>query len=428
MVPEPAPAKVHGATYRITRNVLSILAGDGAGEILTGYAIVLALVSLGPAGFGALSEAQAFMEPFDALAALGLSNVAITMAARRGRCDGQLRGTVWGMRVMSASVAAALGLLVAFWTGRAAHWPLLLVIAVGMLVSPTSFASYLPFQYDQAIHKRIAVPFAIGVVRLGTAYLALMLLNRPIGYQLSVLCAVFAAAGVNRWWAHRHYPDSPKFDWTLAKMLLRLGWPAAVLEFVVTCYTRASYFFLHDAGYAVQGQYAAADRLIRPVLAIAGALVVSSLPTIAQLAAKREFTKLVVTYKRAVVRVALALTPIAVAAWFLAAWLLRRYAPEYSDAVTPFRILVIGTFFLFLNQLSTIYIIALGKFRLIMSVALVNLAAYVPIAMYLVPRYGATGAALSTCLIEVLNAVMQLTITYVLLSRYSRQPTEPVAR
>ena len=81
------------AGRRIVRNAASVVLGDAAGDVFAGYAIILAATSLGPAGFGRLSEAQAFVEPFDALAALGLGNVALTTAARRGACDGALRGT-----------------------------------------------------------------------------------------------------------------------------------------------------------------------------------------------------------------------------------------------------------------------------------------------------------------------------------------------
>lgn len=420
-VSEQVAQNQSGAAYRIARNALSILLGDAAGEVLTGYAIVLAVVSLGPSGFGTLSEAQAFMEPFDALAALGLGNVAITVAAARGKFDGVLRGTIWGIRCVSAILAATIGISIAFVSGRGNLWPLLLVIGVGMLATPASVAANLPYQYNQAVHRRIAIPFVVGLVRVGTAYAALKLMNRPIGYQLSGLCAGVAAAGINNWWVKRHFPDAPRFDWSLAKRLLVLGWPAAVLEFVVAFYMRASYIFLHEAGHAVQGQYAAADRLLRPVLAISAAVFVSSLPTVAQLAAQREYGKLLTTYKRSVARVTIGLAPVVAASWFLAAWLLKRFAPEYTDAVTPFRIMIAGTFFLFLNQLSTTYIMALGKFRLIMCVALVNLAVYVVLASWLVPKYGATGAALATSLMEGVNTTMQLTIVGVLLKRVAGQ-------
>jgi hypothetical protein len=121
----PLPELKSGAGRRIARNAASIVLGDAAGEIVGGYAIVLAATSLGPAGFGRLSEAQAFMEPFDALAALGLGSVALTMAARRGDCDGALRGTVWGIRSLSTIVAAIIGLSMALATGRGYLMPLL---------------------------------------------------------------------------------------------------------------------------------------------------------------------------------------------------------------------------------------------------------------------------------------------------------------
>lgn len=408
---------------RILRNAASILLGDAAGEVFAGYAILLAATSLGPAGFGRLAEAQAFMDPFDALAGLGLGNVAITIAAQRGACDGQLRGTVWGIRSVSALVAASIGLSIAFLTGRGGLWQLLVLIAIGMLVTPLSVVSLLPFQFNQTIHRRIALPTLVGAVRLGTAYLALWFLNQPIGFQAAGLAAGVVAALLNAFWARRIYPEPLKLDWELARQLLRLGWPAAALEFIVAIYSRASYFFLHDAGPVVQGEYAAADRLMKPLMAIAGALVASSLPTLAGMAARRDFAKLRESYGRSVLRVSLGCVALCAVAWVLAAWLLNRFAPEYRQAIWPFRVLSVGTLFMFLNMLSSIYILALGRFRTIMNVAACNLIVYLILAKVLIPHYGAIGAALSTSVMEAVNTVIQLWIVSRLLKHASNTPT-----
>jgi O-antigen/teichoic acid export membrane protein len=407
----------HGAARRIARNAASIVLGDAAGEVLGGYAIVLAATALGPAGFGRLSEAQAFMEPFDALAALGLSSVAITMAARRGDCDGALRGTVWGVRSASALLAVLVGLALALATGRGYLFPLLLIFALGMWVTPITAISVLPFQFHQTIHRRIAVPAFIGFARLASAYAAFWLWRKPVGFQLSILSVALVAAAINSWWAQRVYPTRLYFDRALAKAMLRLGWPAAVLEFVVALYSRASYFLLHSAGAVVQGEYAAADRLLKPVMAVAAAVFLSSLPTVAALVANRQHAVLQSSYRRSVVQVALSFLPIAALAWFLAGWLLRRFVPEYAAAIWPFRVLVVGAFFMFLNMLSTTYIIALGKFRTIMVVAVLNLFVYLVVALYLIPRYGAIGAAIATSTMEAANTLMQLTVVHRLLRR-----------
>lgn len=415
---EPGPAR--SASFRIARNAASILLGNAAGEVLAGYALVLAAVSLGPSGFGTLSEAQAFMEPFEALAALGLGSVAITLAAQRGECDGTLRGTVWGIRSVSGVLAAGSGIGIAAISGRWQLWPLLCTFAAGMLFTPLSAISTLPYQYHQTIHRRIAIPFLVAAVRLGAYYVALWTLNQPLGYQLGALAATISAALIQRAWARRDYPEPLRFDATLARQLLTLGWPAAVLEFVVSCYTRASYFLLHHSGSAVQGEYAAADRLTRPLLALGAAVFVSSLPTIAQLAVKRDWSALRTAYRKTVGRVALALAPVLVVAWYLSAWLLTRYVPAYRDAVWPFRILMVGTFFMFLNQLSSAFIMAMGKFRVIMTVAIINLAVYLSLAPGLIPRYGASGAATATTVMEGLNTLMQLAVVYWLLRQAQR--------
>jgi O-antigen/teichoic acid export membrane protein len=302
-------------------------------------------------------------------------------------------------------------------TGRGYLMPLVLVFTLGMWVTPASVVSVLPFQFHQTIHRRIAVPAVIGVARLAAAYAAFWLWRKPVGFQTATLGAAVVAALINLWWARRIYPSRLYFDHALAKAMLQLGWPAAVLEFVVALYTRASYFLLHGAGASVQGEYAAADRLLKPVMAVAGAVFLSSLPTVAGLVANRKHAVLQSSYRRSVVQVTLSFLPIAALAWLLASWLLRRFAPEYSGAIWPFRVLVVGAFFMFLNMLSTTYIIALGKFRTIMLMAVCNLFVYLLLALYLIPSYGAIGAAIATSTMEAVNTLMQLTVVHRLLGR-----------
>jgi O-antigen/teichoic acid export membrane protein len=421
----PTPAR-KGALRRILRNAASSLLGEAAGEVLVAYSLVLAAVSLGPVGFGRLAEAQGFMDPFDALAGLGLGSIAMVVAAQRGGVDGALRGTIRGLRGVSAVVTIGLALLAALATGRWDLWPQLVAIAVGMMISPVSVVSQLPFRYYQTQHRRIVVPFLASLVRLSGAYLAFWFLRAPVGFQLAVLGGTTATAALDYRWAQKTYPDRPRFDKELARQLLRLGWPAAVFEVTIMIYMRASYFLLRGAGAMAEGQYAAADRLVKPLLSIAGALFVSSLPTIAAIAADGGFEQLRSTYRKALVRIVLVSVPLAAGTWFLAAWLLRRFAPEYAAAVWPLRALLVGAFFMFLNMLSTAFILALGRFRAIMVIVIVDLGVYLALAMHLIPKMGALGAAISTSLMEAVNTVMQVSLVFWLLRHASGGgPTNP---
>src|ERR1700690_847573 len=223
---------------RIVRNAGSILLSSASGEILTTYAVALAALALGPAGFGTLAEAQAFMDPFDSLAGFGLGQVVITIAASRGSCDGALRSSVMGIRFgfTVAAIIAAFG--ISSLTGRTALAPIMALIAVGMLFTPLAQASTLPFQCDQAMHRLISVPFLASVVRIATAYLAYWALCSPAGFQASGTAAGITGALLAYGFSKRYYKTVLRFDYSLAKKLIAIAWPAATLEFIVMVYSR----------------------------------------------------------------------------------------------------------------------------------------------------------------------------------------------
>lgn len=406
---------------RIARNALSILLGSAAGEVLTGYAIVLAAVTLGPEAFGTMSSAQALNEPFDMLAGFGLSQVVITVAASRGGSDGTLRGTTLFLREIFGLLAVFLVVMLAAATNRTNMIPMLLILGVGTMITQATAVVMMPFEYEQTMHRTVVVPFFVSVVRLSLAYVAVWFLPTPVGFLCSGLAAGVASFVLNGWVSRRYYPVQLRFDWQLAKELLSASWPVAVLQFVSVSYMRGSYFLLHESGPLVQGEYAAADRLVRPLLTIGGVFFYSSLPTIARLASSGEFKTLSSVYWRAVVRiVGFSLIPLGVV-WVVAPWLLQRFVPAYAGATGPFRLLAVGTVFMFLNQMSSVFVFAVGRQRLIMVVAMINFVVYFSLAVHLIPRYQATGAALATAVMEGANTVMQLALVGWLLHRETRR-------
>ncbi|MGZ3453261.1 MAG: oligosaccharide flippase family protein [Polyangiales bacterium] len=394
---------------KILRNAASILLGDAFGEAITGYAIALSAVSLGPRLFGELSEAQAFADPFGALAAFGLTPVAVTLGARRGASDGTLRGTVDALRVGFATLAALIVMVFAILTGRGNFLPIITIIAIGEIVYAWSSAQMLPFQIEQTMERAVALPFVASLVRIATAYMAVWWLCSPVGFQLSGLAGGVATALLFTWAARRHYPTTLQFDPKLARTILATAWPAAVEGVLVMLYLRGAYLALHSADALVRGEFAAADRLIRPLLGIAAALSVSALPTIAAL--ESDPAALRAMFKSSVVRT-LQLVGLAVAiAWPLSGWLLSLGGGGWAGAIWPFRILLLGLPFIFLNQLARTYVIGLARYRAVLAVAAVNLALFGLFAVVLVKRYGASGAAIATVATEVLSTLMLSAIT-----------------
>jgi O-antigen/teichoic acid export membrane protein len=147
------------------------------------------------------------------------------------------------------------------------------------------------------------------------------------------------------------------------------------------------------------------------------------LPTLAKMATAGEMGALRTTYRRNARLVILGMPLLVGAAWVLGPRLIAARAPEYEGAIVPFRILAVSCIFMFMNQLSTTYLMALGRFRVVMGVAIVNLVVYVSVATALVPRFGARGAASATCSMEVLSMAIQLSIMWFLF-RSSASPAD----
>jgi polysaccharide transporter, PST family len=397
-----------GAVYRIARNAASILIRSAGGDLLASYAIALAAVSLGASGFGILSSAQAFMDPFQTLCGFGLGVITVTIAARRGGCDGALQGTLAALHAVLACAAVIAALMFVFVTGRAHLAPVLAVLAINLLVMPASVPSTLPVQLDQAMHRLIFVPTLVGVVRLGLAYMAVYFQNTPVGHQLAAAAAGLLGTFLTYKISKRYYPSRWTFDRALALQLLSTAWPVALLEVAVMVYSRAGYLFLDSHGPRVLGEYAAADRLTRPLVGLASAIVASATPSVARLAVSGDRKRLWAVYLKVVGRAALVLVPLVGLVALAAPWLLQRFVPEYAGASAPVRVLGLGALFMTINQLSSMFLIGLGHFRMMFGVALWNLAVYLVLATELTPRYAAVGAAWSTTIMEGMNCAVQV--------------------
>lgn len=396
---------------RIGRHAGSILLGSAAGEVLAGYAVVLAALALGPSGFGLLSAAQAFIDPFDMLAGFGLAQIVITVAAQRGGCDETLRGTVLVIRGTLAVVTVVLSLSAASLTGRQDLLPVLFLLCVNTLLMPFDTWAVMPYDFEQTAHRRITFPFFAGVVRLTTAYAAYSFHRSPVAFQASSLAAGLSSIALNVWAARRHYPARFSFDRALGKKLLWLAWPAAILEVTAMTYLRGAYFLMH-AHPAAMGEYAAAEKLVRPILTIGGVFIMSSLPTMARMAQESGVASLRAAYVKVLARMIAVLAPIVALAWLAAPFVLHTLVPSFSGAVWPFRVLTLSILPIFLTQFSFVIVVSLGRLYLVTVVAIFNALFYFTLASALIPRYSASGAAVATTVMESVNTVLQMSLAF----------------
>jgi O-antigen/teichoic acid export membrane protein len=395
---------------RIVRSVLGILIGDAAAEAVNTVVLGRQALTLGPAGFGALSAAQAFVDPFRAVAAFGLTLVAVTVASRRSGPDGSLVRTLFSLYAALSVAASVVAVTVSSIAGRGG--PTVLVASAAAAVFPVVAlgAARLPAQYEQALHRLIALPLLIALVRLGLVELAIRTHNTALAHQWALNGA--ALFGLIATWlvVKRLYPMDGAASRAIAKDLLRLAWPIAVLDVTVTIYLKAAYILLEPYGQAAQGAYAAAERLAQPITGISAAIVASALPTVTRAAQSGDASELSRVYRQSILRATVVLVPALSVAAAVAPAVFARFAPQYIPATRPFQVLLIGGLFMFLNQLSSMFIVGIGRVTALMMIAFANLAVYLALAIRLVPIYGATGSAIATAVMEGINCAMQLVL------------------
>ncbi len=397
-------------TTRVARNVLSILAGDAAAEAINTITTGRSALALGPAGFGALSAAQGFVDPFRALAAFGLSMVAVTVASRRKGPDGALIYTLFALFAVSSLVSSLIAIAASQWSGFGGSLTLVSSAALAVFPVVALSAARLPAQYEQAMHKLVALPLGVAIVRWALIEAAIRTQNTPIAHQWALSAA--ALIGLVATWlvARALYQLEGRASVSIAKDLLKLAWPLAVLDITVAVYLKAAYMLLRGHGDAELGAYAAAERLAQPVIGISAAIVASALPLVTRAAQSGDASQLAAVYRQTIGRAALVLVPSLSLAALVAPWAIARFAPQYLHATRPFQALLVGGLFMFLNQLSSMFIVGIGRVTALMVIAFANLAVYLALATQLIPRYGATGSAIATTVMEAINCAMQLAL------------------
>lgn len=410
---------------RIARNVASILAGDAAAEAINTLSTGRSALALGPAGFGALSAAQAYVEPFRAIASFGLPIVAVTVAARRGGPDGALVRTLAALFALSSLLASALAVLTSQLSGYGGALPLVSSAALAVLPVVMLSAAKLPAQYEQAMHKLVALPLGIAMVRWALIELAIRSHNTALAHQWAITISASVGLLATAWVIAKLYALDGARSRAIAKDLLQLAWPIAVLDVTVTVYLKAAYLLLRDRGDAVLGAYAAAERLAQPITGVSAAIVTSALPLVSKAAQEGDASALSAVYRRTIRRAVVTLVPVLGASAGLAPWVIARWAPQYAHASRPFQVLLVGGLFMFLNQLSSMFIVGIGRVKALMAIAVLNLGVYLALALRWVPAYGATGAAAATTVMEAVNCVMQLLVVNSLIN--ARRPASRAA-
>ncbi|MGH2455817.1 MAG: oligosaccharide flippase family protein [Candidatus Limnocylindria bacterium] len=387
-------------------------------------AFVLARL-LGPEGRGAYSLLLLLPSTLFALAQFGLPS-AVTYFAGRGRSLGSLMlvagGATVGLSAVLIPVTLAFLPRLEQTVLRAAPQDLLPValVALPILIGSSLFGSilwgrqlvrrYTTILAVQAVNSLLFVIVLVGVAGLGVGGALAGQLLVTGTTAVVVMLSVRAAAA--REAADEPEPRRPARLKEVLSYGIRL-YPSSISTFLSY---RSDLFLLGllvgDAG--AIGLYTLAVSLAELVFHVPDAIATILYPRVAG-SEREEADRIAPSISRfsllVTVLAALALIPVAMVAVNL-------ILPEFQGSIAPFLVLVPGTVALSISKVLSGYISGLGRPLPVGAIAVSAMVVNVSLNLLFIPRFGISGAALSSLLSYSFHALLTISVA----SRLARAP------
>lgn len=361
---------------------------------------------LGPEQFGAFNFAIAFVALFGAFASLGLDGIVVRDIVREPERKYEILSSAFILKLCGGCVAFLLSFAAIFIMRPAesqTHW-LVGIIAAGMIFQAFDaidlwFQSQVKSKYTVIAKNSAFVIFAL--VRV-----LLILSKSPLtAFAWAALAEIITgAAGLAFFYLRSQSLVSlwcPKI--VTARRLVKESWPLILSGLAVMIYMRIDQIMLGQMmGNKEVGLYSAALRLSEIWYFIPMAIVSSVMPSLTQarLESKEKFFLRLQQLFNNLVRIAYV---IAIPMTFISTFLVTSlYGHDYSKAGLILAIHIWSAVFVFLGVGMSPWTLNEGmiKYSLIQTVggAIVNIC----LNIYLIPRYGATGAATATLISQML--------------------------
>jgi O-antigen/teichoic acid export membrane protein len=392
---------------RVVVNTAVQLAGRTVSIVLTLISFAIVTRYLGVAGFGAYSLVLTFLMLAVSIADLGTTPVGVRELARRPAETHRLVGSLLGLRLFFAGMAAlallALSLIVQYESRvqdgmRLAALAAIALVLVG--VPAIVFQSRL----------RLELAMVVEIVTSATTLILLIVVTAADrGFSAVVLATVGgstlgAAAGYLL--ASRLTRLRPHFERDEIRRLTKASLPVGLFMILGIVHFKIDTVLLSILKpLADVGTYSVAYRFIEQVLFIPSFFVAAVFPIIASYHATGDALLKLAIDKSFAFLVIIAV-PIAAAGFVLAPDIINLIAgDEFSDSVTPLRILLLSSIFFFTNALFSSLLVIYDLERQMAMLAAFVVVGNIALNLVLIPPFSYTGAAVATVVTEVCGGV-----------------------
>jgi O-antigen/teichoic acid export membrane protein len=357
---------------------------------------------LGPEQFGQFSYATAFAMVFTQVATLGLHDIMVRDFVRDPSGRDELLGTTFLLMAAGGVLAflMALGcILLARPSDTLAHW-LVGITAAGAVFQ--AFSGIECWFSSQLQAKFWVLPRSAAFLVTSLAKIVLLLTHaKLVAFAWAGLAeAVIGSLGLIAVCRGARLPlRSWSFRPVLAVRMLRESWPLMLAVLLTMVYQRIDQVMLGDmAGSRALGVYSAAVRVTEMWIFVPTAICASVFPSIVAAGAVDEelyYAQLQKLYNLMALIGYLVAVPVSLGA----GWLVRTlYGPAYSDSGPLLAVLIWAGLFTSLGVAQALFMVSRNCTRVYFVCMLLGAVANVALNWFLIPRYGAMGAVIASCI------------------------------
>jgi O-antigen/teichoic acid export membrane protein len=371
--------------------------------------LLLIASKYGPGLFGKLALAISVMEIFRTFSEFGIDTIAIRRFAHETEIQrAELLNRIITSKLVTATICYLISLAVTAVIAND-RFTLVLGATASLSLFSANLVGALASYYQSQLRMAEAFPPAL------FAFVPYVALSAGAIFQHwplpLVVCILPLCELLNFFLLKRKIHNVPpfRFDISATLSLFRESWPLGLMAAMVMLYFRLDNILIFKfVGSAALGLYAAAFRIVEPVLMVPHAFALSLFAILSA----RSFRR---TSRREVLTAALhsmwpAYLFILCAACTLVLggpWLLGHFNASYLGAYPALRVLSGVLFFRTVNITLTVILNSRARYSLLAKITATNLALNLVLAIVLIPRFGILGAAWAALGTELWNMIAQ---------------------
>lgn len=390
---------------RIAQNAGWLIFGK-VGQMVVNFLIgLLTARFLGPSNYGLLNYAAAYTAFFTAICTLGINSVLVKEILDRPAKQGTTLGTALGLRGV-AGVLSALSLMCLTMFVDAGEPETIAVVSLSGL--SLIFQIFETFQYwfQSRLESKITAMLTLLAFTITAVYKAVLFaLKKSVTFFACANALDYLLLGIFLFIAYRkHQGDKLRFSWSYGKVLLKKSRYFILPALMICVYSQTDKMMLKQMlSDAEVGYYATAVSLCNVWCFVLTAIIDSLAPSIYE--ANRTDPVRFRRRNRQLYTVVFYLSVAASALYTLLASPAIRilYGVEYLPAAAPLRIITWYTAFSYLGVARNMWIVCKNCQKYLIWVYLFAALANVGLNLLLIPRMGASGAALASLAAQIVT-------------------------